>query len=131
MSGIQHTYETLMEKRRKLLSAAATANSIALNNDNKYQDLSSKLAAKIADVQMIREQIEFMKRPRLVASLGAWRDLWAELELYETQAQKLSADVNLALHEFKKQTRITATVLAEIRDIDVLVNRYGKLLWLP
>lgn len=131
MSGIQHTYETLMEKRRKLLSAATTANSIALNNDNKYQDLSSKLAAKIADVQMIREQIEFMKRPRLVASLGAWRDLWAELELYETQAQKLSADVNLALHEFKKQTRITATVLAEIRDIDVLVNRYGKLLWLP
>lgn len=131
MSGIQHTYETLMEKRRKLLSAAATANSIALNNDNKYQDLSSKLAAKIADVQMIREQIEFMKRPRLVASLGAWRDLWAELELYETQTKKLSADVNLALHEFKNQTRITATVLAEIRDIDVLVNRYGKLLWLP
>lgn len=131
MSGIQHTYETLMEKRRKLLSAATTANSIALNNDNKYQDLSSKLAAKIADVQMIREQIEFMKRPRLVASLGAWRDLWAELELYETQTKKLSADVNLALHEFKNQTRITATVLAEIRDIDVLVNRYGKLLWLP
>ena len=130
MLGVQHTYESLMEKRRKLLSEAATASSLALNNDNKYQFLGSKLVAKEADVETIREQIEFMKRPKLVASLGAWRDLWAELEMYEDQVNRLRADVNLAAHEFKKQTRIATKLLAEIRVIDDQINTWGKVLCL-
>lgn len=128
MTAPEYTYDSLMEKRRKLYSEAATATSVAAVSENRFRDLAPRISVKKADIQIIVEQIEFMSRPKIVASLGAYRDLCAELELYTQQLKKLKSDHDFEVAEHRKQTHIATKLWTEIKCIDDRMRKHGKIL---